>query len=105
MALAASVIAPISALTASLFGAPEWSAPAITPDSTPTGSLPAPAPEPGDPTPSPRTPEDRTNVAAGGPEASGTSGGGGVSWAAGLAVILLCGAAGVMGYSVATRKA
>jgi hypothetical protein len=92
--LAAAVISPISALTSSLFGAPLM--PVAT--SAPTAGVPSLplAPE----VPSPSTSPDTADVALSGSDTDAPSGG--LPWG-GLAVILLCAAAGVIGYSFAAR--
>ena len=91
VASAFAVISPIQTLTMALFGAPQ----ATGPTSTPTASAPVlPIATDG---PSPSESPDTTDLALSGSDTAATSGG--LPWG-GLVVILLCGAAAVIGYSM-----
>lgn len=95
VASAFAVISPIRTLTMALFGSTPQT-PVVT--STPTASAPVlPIATEG---PSPSESPDTTDVALSGSEAAATSGG--LPWG-GLVVILLCGAAAVIGYSMTSR--
>jgi hypothetical protein len=97
VALAAAVMSPISMLTTGLFGAPYTPGSISTPTGgPPTATYAADDPSPS-PSPSPTTTDDLT--------LSGSDTGtpvDDVRWG-GLAIILLCAAAGLFGYRVARR--
>jgi hypothetical protein len=94
-ALATAVISPISMLTTVLFGS------SYTPfaTSTPTGGMPTQPTAAGEPSPT-KSPATDDEIALSGSDTRNPVDD--VPWG-GLLIILLCGAAGVFGYSVASR--